>query len=128
MYCYCKLITEEHINEFGTPILEANNLLYPYMNLLTEQNDMALLWPRNVFLDDLVFITGINHRWNIKTDATTYNLSDSGLNFSDVSTFTYDGIMKYDKGYLYDMGISTPQSTDAEIDAASVIVNNVDIG
>jgi hypothetical protein len=122
----CKDISKEHINEFGVPVQEANSLKYPYMNLLIEQNDMSLLWARNVFLDDLFYVTGMTHNWNVNVDSSLFNLADSGLNFGDVSDFIYDDIMKYGAGYLYDMGISTPQSTDAEIDAASIVFHNVD--
>ena len=59
-----------------------------------------------------------------------FSLDDSGRNFSETSSFVYDDTptpMPYDAGFLYDMGISTPISTDAEIDAASIIIRNTDM-
>jgi hypothetical protein len=56
---------------------------------------------------------------------TSFNLDDSGNKFSDQGDFIYDDIMIWDRGYVWDMGISTPLSTNAEIDAASVLYYNV---
>ena len=73
-------------------------------------------------------ITGVEcvPKRTFKPKITEFTLDDSGSDFAELGTFTYDGIMDYDKGYVYDMGISTPLNTNAEIDAASIINNNVD--
>jgi len=119
-----KLMARGLIGDFGVPKKEANNLVFPYTHLLLEQNDMNMIWARFVFVDDLYLITGIKYHWDNSAtpgDNTIFNLEDSGLNFTDAGTFNYDDVMDYDIGYLYDMGISTPLSTKAEIDAASIL-------
>jgi hypothetical protein len=115
--------------ENGTPIDEATNIVYPYNNLFLQINDMVMLWSRYVFLDDLRYITGINYSWKLDNGikhSSVFNCSDSGKDFYDNYNFTYDedGLI-YEQGLIWDMGISTPQSTDAEIDSATNIVNNV---
>ena len=122
-------ISESFINQFGTPVEQARNLSWPYLYLYPEINDMYLMWRRHIFNDNLFFVTKIVYSWSINNEGTQFDLDDSGLNYSDIGEFVYDDIMDYDKGFLYDMGISTPLSTDAEIDAASdaLIVRNVDV-
>jgi hypothetical protein len=128
----CKTVAESFITGFEVPIQEAQGLRWPYLNLLPEINDVYLLWRRFFFDDNLYFVTKISHRWNNSNNprqSTSFNLDDSGRNFSETSEFIYDDEpipMKYDVGFLYDMGISTPQSTEAEVEAASIIINNVD--
>jgi hypothetical protein len=128
----CKSAAESFIVNFATPIQEATGLEWPYLNLLPELNDVYMLWRRFIFDDNLYFVTGISHHWDRQPtpgESTSFNLDDSGRNFSETSNFIYDDEptpMKYDIGFVYDMGISTPISTDAEIDAASVITRNVD--
>jgi hypothetical protein len=123
----CYSIASSLTSLYGDPILEAKGLTWPYMNLLYTINDLMLLWRRYQFTDDLYYITTIKHHWDKDEDNTSFDLEDSGNDFSDLGSFIYDDIMDYDKGYLYDMGISSPLSTDAEIDAASTIVNNVGV-
>jgi hypothetical protein len=125
-----KQISEFLITNSATPIDEATNIDYPYNNLFLQVNDMTLLWSRWIFLDDLRYITGIGYKWAINKGikhSSSFNVSDSGKDFFDEYDFIYDEdpILNYDIGILYDMGISTPQSTDAEIDAATKIVHNV---
>lgn len=118
------------MTDFALPVLETNSLQYPYAQLMLEINDMTLLWARFIFNDDLRYITGIKYQWSASQDSTTFNLDDSGLNFSDVSTFIYDetaGDLTYEKGFVYDQGISTPDSTDAEIDAASILTFDLEV-
>ena len=81
------------------------------------------------FNDDINFITGFKYRWSIDQDSTTFNTDDSGLNFSDISNFNYDeeNGERYDIGFVYDMGISTTLSTDAEIDAASIMTYDLEV-
>lgn len=128
----CKTSAEAFISNFASPVQEASGLRYPYLNLLPEINDLFLLW-RRYFLDDNLYITTkISHHWDESDNPrqeTIFNLDDSGNNFSDNSDFIYDDLpfkMKYDAGFIYDMGISTPLSTPDEIDAASIIIHNVD--
>jgi hypothetical protein len=124
----CKSIAESFINQFGTPAEQSRNLIWPYLYLLPEVNDNYLMWRRFIFNDNLFFVTKIKYNWSINNESTQFDFDDSGLNFTDLGDFIYDDIMDYDKGFLYDMGISTPLSTNAEIDAASdaVRVRNVD--
>lgn len=121
------------VGKFGRPVNEANDLKYPYLHLLLEQNDMALLWSRFIFVDDLYFVTGISYHWDraqSPADTTVFNLNDSGLNFGDISDFEYDEfsndlpVMFYDIGYVYDMRFG-PQATAEEIDAGSPLVHNI---
>jgi hypothetical protein len=123
-----RAIAESFINQFGTPVEQARNLTWPYLYLYPEINDVYLMWRRHIFNDNLFFVTKINYNWSINNESTQFDFDDSGLNYSDIGEFIYDDIMDYDKGFLYDMGISNPLSTDAEIDAASdaLIVRNVD--
>ena len=126
----CKLMARGLIGDFGTPRKEANNMVFPYTHLMMEVNDMVMLWARFIFIDNLYYITGIKYHWdNSKSpsDNTVFNLEDSGLNFSDISTYIYDDVLDYDIGYVYDMGISTPLSTKEEIDAASVSLMQYDL-
>jgi hypothetical protein len=131
----CSDIAQGFIERFGTPDKEANNLKYPYLHLLLEQNDMNLIWSRYTFVDDLYFITGIIYHWDNSArpaDNTIFNLDDSGLDFGDLGDYIYDRdkapvsgtIMLYDIGYVYDMA-DGPAATDAEIDAATEIIHNI---
>ena len=124
----CTTIAESFITQFGTPTEQARNLSWPYLYLFPEVNDNYLLRRRFIFNDNLFFITKIGYNWSINNESTQFDFDDSGLNLSDLGDFIYDDVLDYDKGYLYDMGISTPISTDAEIDTASdaLKVHNVD--
>lgn len=127
----CKTAAEGFISSFASPIQESQGLIWPYLNLLPEINDVFLMWRRYFLDDNLYFITGISNTWDESENPkqeTSFDLDDSGRNFSETNSFVYDDEptpMKYDSGFLYDMGISTPQSSDAEIDAASIIINNI---
>jgi hypothetical protein len=124
----CKSVAESFITQFGTPIFQAGSLKWPYMNLIPELNDGYLLWRRFVggtSADDIYITTKASHHFDKNNHYTTFNLDDSGSNYSDLGDFIYDDVMDWDKGYVWDMGVSTPLSTDAEIDAASTIVHNV---
>jgi len=97
------------------------------LHLLLEQNDMALLWSRWTYTDDLFFITGIKYHYDKAkkpNDNTSFNLDDSGINFSNIGDFIYDDVMDYDKGYVRDM-VHGVAATQAEAEAAYNIVNNV---
>jgi hypothetical protein len=129
-----KDIAKGFITKFGVPIDETKKLVYPYINFLLEQNDMALLWSRFVFKDDLRFVNAITYNWSRAQDSISVNLEDSGLNFTDEGDFIYDRdqapvsgtIMLYDIGFLYDMA-DGPLATDAEIDANTTILHNVEV-
>ena len=123
-----KKITKELMDDFANPVIQLNNLQFPYLHLMLQINDFTMNWARFVFNDDLSYLTGMKHNWNINQDSTSFNSDDSGLNFSDVSNFLYDESNgeRYDIGFVYDMGISTTLSTDAEIDAASIITVNLE--
>lgn len=129
----CKDVAESFITSFASPVQEAQGLRWPYINLLPEINDVYMLWRRFIFVDNLYFITKASHHWDrgtIPNENTMFNLDDSGRNFSEASAFVYDDEptpMKYDVGFIYDMGISTPLSTDQEIDDATTIVRNTSV-
>ena len=123
-------ISEFLIDNSATPVDEATSINYPYCNLFLVVNDMTMLWSRWIFLDDLRYITAISYTWNINkgiNHTTSFNVSDSGRDFYDNYDFIYDETppLDYDIGLIWDMGISTPQSTDAEIDSATDLYNNV---
>lgn len=131
-------IAKGTIEDFGIPIKEAKGLVYPYLNLIPEINDMNMIWSRWVFIDDLFFITGITHRWNrakVPQQTTTFNLDDSGLDFKDEGDIIYDRnkppvdgtAIGYDKGFLYDMQFS-PQTTQATAEAAYVVIRDIGMG
>jgi hypothetical protein len=128
----CKTIAESFVTEFGTPVFEARGLVWPYMNLIPELNDAYMLWRRWVggtSADEIYIITKIEHHYDKSKQPnmfTTFSLEDSGSKYSDLGTFIYDSIVDWDKGFVWDMGISDPQDSPAEIDAATTIVNNVD--
>jgi len=124
-------IADGMIDAYSNPINETNNVQYPYLNLLLEQNDVAMMWTLNTFNDDLFFITKVDYKWDRAPRAgegTRYSLNDTLLNFSDLGdgTYTYDNyytdtrevILKYDIGYLYDM-MFHKSLTNQEIDDAT---------
>ncbi len=108
------------LEDFGQPILEGNNLVYPYLNLLLEINDNTLLWSNNLFVANLFPITGISHHWDRNdkpNQSSTYSLADSGNSFDDVTggDYEYDTILKYDIGLVYDMALG-PQAKEGDVD------------
>jgi hypothetical protein len=130
----CKTQAEAFITNFSSPVFEARGLTWPYVNLIPEINDVFLMWRRFFFRDNLYFITGVSHHWDRDvepTESTSFNLEDSGRNYSEQSSFIWDDspvLNQYDKGYVWDMGISTPINTDDEINAIAdaLVVHNVD--
>jgi len=111
------------IEDNAKPRRQARGVVFPYLNLLPEINDMNLLWTRWVFLDDLFYLTGIRHKWNrarIPIQTTTFNYTDSGLNFKDEGDIIYSRqkgpthgtAIKYGNGFLYSMGFSPQQDPD----------------
>lgn len=121
-------IADGMIDAYNDPVDEANNIQYPYLNLLLEQNDVAMMWTRNTFNDDLFFITKVDYKWDRAPrtgEGTRYSLNDTGLNFDELGdgTYTYDNlyentrevILRYDIGYLYDM-MFHKNATNQEID------------
>jgi hypothetical protein len=103
----CKTVAESFITEFATPAYEANSVNFPYINLLTEINDVEALYRRYINDDNAYFVSRIIHTWSRgdnPTENTTYNLEDTGTNLSDIYNFTYDDspVEVYDKGFIYD--------------------------
>jgi len=127
----CKSISQGFLTKFGSPSNEARALVWPYLNLILEQNDMCMIWSRFIFLDDLYFITGIEYSWTMQSDRTSFTLSDSGLNFTDEGNIIYDRndlgssatSLIHDGGLLYDMQYG-PQGTEA--DANTTFPHNID--
>jgi hypothetical protein len=119
---------ESFVSDYGTPFIEARSLTWPYMNLFWRLRDQLFLWRRFIFTNDVFFITKIQHHWDSAStpnEWTVYNLEDSGFDSADPEWD--DDVTKWDRGFVWDMGISTPLSTDAEIDAATTIINNVGV-
>jgi hypothetical protein len=117
-----KSIAESFVTQYGTPIFQAGSLKWPYLNLIPELNDGYLLWRRFVggtSADDVYITTKMSHHFDKNNHWTTFNLDDSGSNYSDLGDFIYDDIMDWDKGYVWDMGISSPLTTEAEADVIS---------
>ena len=108
------------LEDFGTPILENNNLRFPYLNLLLEINDNTLLWSNQLFVANLFPITAISHHWDRSdkpNQSSTYSIADSGKSFDDVTggDFEYDTVLKYDIGLVYDMGLG-PRAKEDDVD------------
>jgi hypothetical protein len=127
-----KSIADSYVTQFGTPKFEARGLKWPYMNLIPELNDGYTLWRRWVggtAADEVYIITKISHHFDMAESPrhwTSFNLEDSGSELSDLGGVLWDGVPDWDKGFVWDMGISTPLSSDAEIDAATTITLDVD--
>jgi len=126
-----KDIAEGLLIDFGNPVKEAKNLIYPYLDLLQEINDPNALWTRWVFIDDIFFITGVQYAWDRKPNSiqtTTLNLDDSGTNLFDEGAIIYDrdkapnsgSVVKYDKGFVYNMSFS-PQQDPSTIDTSTAV-------
>jgi hypothetical protein len=106
----CETISEGFVSAFGNPTYQAN-VLWPYLNLILEINDQAMIWSKNLFTDDLYIINGYTIKWNNYADSIDFILEDSGRNFSDDGDFIYDRSLynvtqidiEYDKGFVYDM-------------------------
>jgi hypothetical protein len=116
----CKDMAESYIGDYGNPIIEARSLTWPYLYIFPQINDLFLLWRRFIFTNDLFFVTKISHHWDNASsprEQTVFNLEDSGID--SVTPIWDDGLTDWDKGFVWDMGISTSQSTKSEIDAIS---------
>ncbi|MDC0637748.1 hypothetical protein OAP25_03505 [Flavobacteriaceae bacterium] len=117
------------ISQFETPVKEARNLKYPYLNLQLDLNYLALIWSRQLFLDDIHGVTGLKFHWDMTekpADTTQYNLEDIGRNFEDINPdgYIYDSVLRYDIGYVY--GMKWGPQGDAETARASlIIINNI---
>jgi hypothetical protein len=93
-------------DEYGEPGARATGLDWPYLHVTPETNEMAALWARFNFDDNLYRILGRRYSWNYLGGTTRFDLEDTGLNWSDITDFKYDDwnrIKKYDIGLLYDM-------------------------
>ena len=125
----CKELSESFANDYGEPTIEARGLRWPYCNLRPEINDLFMLWRRFIFTNDVFFVTKITHHWSAgaaPNEYSVYNLDDTGLDRGD--PFWDDGTTQWDKGWVWDMGISTSLNTNAEIDAIAdaLVINNTD--
>ena len=112
-------ISKTFVQRYATPVNEARNIQYPFLNLLLEQNDRVLLWSRFVFLTNIYYNTGMSYFWSQVSDSSSFTCEDSGLDFRDTGDFIYDRFfsfgdsfnLNYDYGYLYDME-DGPTATD----------------
>lgn len=86
------------------------NLLFP----LSDINEQALLLSRALFDNNIYLITGISQTYDGSASArTTITLTDTGKNFSDNGSPSYDmngltegeGDIMYDSGIIYDIDI-----------------------
>lgn len=109
--------TKGFLEDYGNPVNLANQLVYPYANVIPENNDLVLLVSRYNFDSNLYRVTNCKHHWDIARDDSSFNLEDSGLNFNDVGGGYYDTpFMYYDKGMVYDWTFG-PFATPAQITA-----------
>ena len=123
-------VAEGFIEKFGLPNNEARSITWPYVNFILQQNDMVLLWSRFIYLDNLYFITGIEHKWTQDSGTTSFSIDDSGLKFEDDGSIIYDRdafsssvtSLKYDGGFLYDMRF-TPQGVASDVDPTDYITD-----
>lgn len=123
-----KAIADGFLEDYASPVSELKNLKWPYLHLMQEMNDPAMIWSRLLFVDDLYYVTEINHHWDRSSnpaDVTTFNLSDSGLNFLDRGAIVYDryrhpikgDAVNYDFGFVYDMAYGV-NGTEADVDTS----------
>lgn len=112
-----KEVAEGLLNDYGDPIYETKNLVYPFLNLIPKINELSLIWARFIFVDTLHTTTTIKYFWSTTDESTDFSLDDSGSSFSDYATdgFIYDSVLDYDNGYLYDMMYSNLLS-DEEVE------------
>lgn len=116
-------VVKGYIAEYGSPKDELSNVRWPYLHLLFETDDPAMIWSRLIYTDNIFRITGIKHQWSRSdkpNDSTQFDLQDTGLNYSDEGGIIYDRQrdpvhgtkVRYDYGFLYDMsyGVQTKES------------------
>jgi len=125
----CKSIAESYIQDYENPPYEARSLTWPYLYLIPELNDLYMLWRRFIFTTDVFYITKVTHRWSSgrnPNESTVFNLDDTGTDRG--APKWDDGISDWDRGWVWDMGISSPLDSQEEVDAASdaLTVYNVD--
>lgn len=97
-----KAIVKGFVLEIGDPSNICNGLDYPYLNLLPEANDTIQLLARYLFDDNLYRVLGRRHLWKYTGGKTTFDLEDSGLNFSDIFDDKWDEGQTFDNGNIWD--------------------------
>jgi hypothetical protein len=107
-------IAKGYAEEYGDPAWEIGNCRWPYLNLVLDTNDPAMIWSRSTFNDTIHRVTGIRHQWSRSdnpNDSTQLDLQDTGLDYFDQGLIVYDRsrapigdeAVRHDFGYLYDM-------------------------
>lgn len=130
-------ISAGYIEEYGEPANVLNNLRWPYLNLIFEVNDPAMIWSRLLFEDTIYRIVGINHNWSLSRnpdDGTIFQLQDTGIDYLDQGDIVYDRDqypisgepVKWDYGFVWDMGYGV-NGTEDDVDT-SIYVHDVGEG
>jgi hypothetical protein len=110
-----KLISKGYALDNGTPVYDSTGLSFSRCNLILENNDVAFVFSRNLLLDRLFFVTGVQYHWDRSEDpqdTTSFNLQDAGLRFSDIGTFRWDDTEIYDIGYVWDQDLGVLAKKD----------------
>lgn len=98
----CADVAKGFVEKFENPDKEARNLVYPYLNVFLQNNDMIFPFIRNFFEYDLYYIVGIKHSWSFQSESTSFDFQDSGLNWDDIYA-----------GFIYDSDYVSPPSQGA---------------
>ncbi len=108
----CRLIAEGFIDDYGSPSFEVGGLVYPYLYLLADLNDGALLISPIVFINTIYLINSISHHWDRSSspsDSSSFNLNDSG---SELSNAQWDSGLKWNSGLIWDIQFPLSQTSD----------------
>lgn len=108
-------IAEAFVEDYGEPAFEAWGLTYPYLYLLADLNDGALVISPIIFINTIYLITGIKHHWDRSEtpgDKSVFNLVDSGFTLDELVTLEWDTDLKNDSGLLWDMNRPLSETFD----------------
>ncbi len=111
----CQAIAEAFVEDYGNPSFEAGGLTYPYLYLLADLNDGALVISPIVFINTIYLITGIKHHWDRSEapgDQSQFNLVDSGFTLDELVDLEWDTDLRFDSGLLWDMKFPLSQTED----------------
>ena len=108
-------IAEAFIEDYGTPAYQAGGLTYPYLYLLSDINDGALIISPIVFINTIYLINNINHHWDRSDspgDKSTFTLVDSGFELEDLVDLLWDGGLDWDSGLIWDLSFALSETED----------------
>ena len=110
-----KSVCKALVADYGSPLYEASNISFSKLNLILENNDICFVWSRNLLIDRLFYIVGISYHWDRSSspqDSTSFKLQDTGRRFSDVGSFKWDDVEKWDIGYVWDQDLGVLSTSD----------------